>query len=504
MSENSPTVEDLKKGMSLKLTEPEISADDIWADDALDRLKVAESLTNLVRDQTNPFVISLNGHWGTGKTFFLKRWQKQLEQDGFQAIYFNAWEDDFCDPLVAIIGQMSDFFSTDDRLQEMVEQIKEAAKPLLMQNILSVMNHFTGLTLPKLPVAILEIYADQRKSKNELKKKLEQLSNAKGEQGQPMVFIIDELDRCRPTFAVELLERVKHVFDVPGMVFVFGINRDELCSSIRSIYGDIESDIYLRRFFDMEFLLPEANSETFCKHLIERYSLEKFFSELSMRAENNIRRKEFSEFTIHRKEFSEFTNFFSCFCGLIGLSLRDIDYCLRTMVFVGKNLREQYRMYPYLLSALIPLRLKNRTLYRKFVQGKRIGAEVMTCIEQWIRDNEQNEQLEGYPDRMETEGDLDRMEIYLYATYGDNRIDRENVSFQQLKLLAQGKPLTHPECLSERTKIASKERAERLYKSMKAIQKQDVFNDNSISINTIRYLASLIELTKLSEDRQQE
>ena len=479
MSENSPTVEDLKKGMSLKLTEPEISADDIWADDALDRLKVAESLTNLVRDQANPFVISLNGHWGTGKTFFLKRWQKQLERDGFQAIYFNAWEDDFCDdPLVAIIGQLSDFFSTDDKLKKFGEQIKKAATPLLMKNIRSVLHNYTGLTLPELSADILEVYADQRKSKNELKKKLEQLSNAKGEQGQPMVFIIDELDRCRPTFAVELLERVKHIFEVPGMVFVFGINRDELCSSIRSIYGDIESDVYLRRFFDMEFLLPEASSETFCKHLIERYRLEEFFSALSVCAENNI----------HSENFSEFSNFFSRFCGLIGLSLRDIDYCLRTMVFVGKNLRERYRMYPYLLSALIPLQLKNRTLYRKFVQGERIGAEVMTCIEQWIRDEEPSEQLKR---------NLNLMEISLYATY-PTEVGTATTPFQQLKLLAEGKQLTHPEYLSERTGISSKERADQLW----GVASQQGFLRNAyITMNTIRYLASLIELTKLSEDR---
>ena len=50
---------------------------------------------------------------------------------------------------------------------------------------------------------------------------------------QPLIFIIDELDRCRPTFAIELLERVKHIFDVPNMVFVLGINRDELCKSLR-------------------------------------------------------------------------------------------------------------------------------------------------------------------------------------------------------------------------------------------------------------------------------
>ncbi len=481
MNENSPTTEDLKKSMSLKLTEPEISADDIWADDALDRLKVAESLTNLVRDQTNPFVISLNGHWGTGKTFFLKRWQKQLERDGFQAIYFNAWKDDFCDdPLVAIIGQLSDHLSKNKGFEEKGQQIRK----FIEQNFRSLLKKHAGVILPESGDKILKEYADQRTNKHELIKGLKQLSDGVWEKSKhPLIFIIDELDRCRPTFAVELLERVKHVFDVPGMVFVFGINRDELCSSIRSIYGDIDSDVYLRRFFDMEFLLPEASSETFCKHLIERYRLEEFFSALSVCAENSI----------HSENFSEFSNFFSRFCGLIGLSLRDIDYCLRTMVFVGKNLRERYRMYPYLLSALIPLQLKNQTLYRRSVQGERIGAEVMTCIEQWIRDEELSEQLEH---------DLNWMEISLYATYNpENFIDRENVSFRQLELLSQGKPLTHPEYLSERTRTSSKERAERLCELAKAIQQIVLSSNNYITINTIRYLASLIELTKLSEHR---
>ena len=85
--------------------------------------------------------------------------------------------------------------------------------------------------------------------------------------GRPMVFIIDELDRCRPTFAIELLERVKHIFDVPNMVFAFGINRDELCSSLQSIYGNIDADVYLRRFFDMEFTLPQADSEKFARSI---------------------------------------------------------------------------------------------------------------------------------------------------------------------------------------------------------------------------------------------
>lgn len=93
----------------LKLPESDVSPDHLWQDDALDRSEVAGSLTNLVKDQESPFVIGLHGGWGTGKTFLLRRWQVELDKAEFKSIYFNAWEDDFCDdPLAAIIGQLSE------------------------------------------------------------------------------------------------------------------------------------------------------------------------------------------------------------------------------------------------------------------------------------------------------------------------------------------------------------------------------------------------------------
>ena len=96
MDDNLSKTYDLKESLRLKLPEPEIQGENPWADDSLKRSDVAEKLTKLISGQSDPFVISLHGHWGTGKTFLLKRWQKQLENDGFRAIYFNAWEDDFC------------------------------------------------------------------------------------------------------------------------------------------------------------------------------------------------------------------------------------------------------------------------------------------------------------------------------------------------------------------------------------------------------------------------
>ena len=80
--------EDLrKKFRPLKLAEPGVSSENPWEDDELGRYQVAAtggsgacSLTKLISNETGPLVISLDGHWGAGKTFLLTRWQKDLEK----------------------------------------------------------------------------------------------------------------------------------------------------------------------------------------------------------------------------------------------------------------------------------------------------------------------------------------------------------------------------------------------------------------------------------------
>lgn len=268
----------------LKLIEPEVSTDDPWGDDALDRTAMSARLTDVVCNQRVPFTISIDGQWGTGKTFFLTRWQKDLENQGFNAIYFNAWEDDsFGDPLLAIIGQLANYFD-EGNIAEAATKVMKVGGRFLQQNVLSITKKMTGLDLniPEIEDSkqdLLKAYRSQRTTRNGLKESLASMSEQiADETSHPLIFIIDELDRCRPTFAIELLERVKHIFDAPNIVFVFGINRDELCKSLKSIYGDIEADTYLRRFFDMEFQLPEIDAEQFCKHMFDRYELYNFFA----------------------------------------------------------------------------------------------------------------------------------------------------------------------------------------------------------------------------------
>ncbi len=448
MSEDGTPAAKTRDPLSLKVLEPDVSAGKPWHDDVLNRAEVAERLTNVVRDQESPFVLSVHGHWGTGKTFFLQRWQAELQSDGFRAIYFNAWEDDFCDdPLLAILGQLSAYFSGSE-LKDMAGRIAKAAVPLIRQNVLGVLSKQVGITFQVEPRGpdqgnLLGAYAAQRASKDELRESLRDLaSEVHRKTEHPLVFIIDELDRCRPTFAIELLERVKHIFDVPHMVFVFGVNRTELCSALQSVYGGIDADVYLRRFFDMELTLSEVSSEPFCKHMIDRYGLAEFFEELGK--EGNTR--------LHTEELDVFATAFSVICDRVGLSLRDIDYCVRLVVLLAKSMEVRRFMYPVLLAPLVALKLGNTGLYRRFLSGKCRGSDVMNYIDAADPSGRQTR---------DTERVLDVIESHLYIA-DQQDLDEQAPALAQLQLLRDGADLTQPQCISQRTKTADPRRIGRL------------------------------------------
>ena len=441
MNEESKITANPQDELKVKLPQPEISAERPWADDLLRREELAESLTNLIRTQSDPFTLSIHGDWGTGKTFLLKRWQKELEIQTYKAIYFNAWEDDFCDdPLLAILGQLSDYFKK-SRLKELVDKAVQSAVPLIRQNMLSILEKHTGVTLKldrdsQARPDPLDDYISQRETKDTLKEQLAEFATAvTKETGHPTIFIIDELDRCRPTFAIELLERVKHIFDVPNLVFVFGINRDELEKALQSIYGDIDADTYLRRFFDLELTLPNANSEAFARNLIQKSGLYKL---LDWTNENR-------EFNPGGRQLEELITWFPSLWSHLGLSLRDIDYCVRLISLVGKNMEKYESPNPWILGLLITLKIKNLPLYQRFIGGGCHAAEVVDYIDGVLVLEKRDHQL--LKTLTHVEGSLYRSE-HQYDLVGNNK----SPILDQLKLLRDNKQPTRPEYLSQRTK----------------------------------------------------
>ena len=366
----------------LKLSESEIKKEDPWADDALKRSFCAETLTDFLKDQNSALTVALNGPWGTGKTFFLKRWAQDLKNNGHEVVYFNAWQDDCLeDPLVAIIGQLWQNLKG-GTFNELCSSLKEAAVPVLRKVGVGLLNQgfkiSTGISGETIPEECLKTgcesafdeYEKQTKYREDFKKRLQKLTDKIfKETGSSLVFIVDELDRCRPDFAVKVLERIKHLFDINHVIFVLGIDREQLGHVIRSVYGDIDVENYLLRFIDVDFLLPQIKHNAFFNALWEKYGLDAYVESKGeqYRRRNMINMMYTGALNPVLAEASGLRNAMKSFFEYHKFSLREIDFGLRLCILILKNTSVGYRIFPELIPLLVLLKIRGGALYRKFV-----------------------------------------------------------------------------------------------------------------------------------------
>lgn len=256
-------------------------SDQMWAaplkdfsEDKLNLKSFADDLTSIVvspfSTPTNEYskVIALDSGWGTGKTSFINMWKSKLESTDprFICLKYDAWEnDDSLDALVPILCSFEQLIDSDDKKTELMK--RELMKLLKMAISVSVgisifgflTVNVTGNIKKKSPDTILKEFSARREHKKRLK---ELIGSIRGEHNYLLIFI-DELDRCRPTFAIETLEVVKHFFDISQVVFVFSLDMNQLQKSIKTIYGDIDSMGYLQRFFDYRISLPKRELNSF-------------------------------------------------------------------------------------------------------------------------------------------------------------------------------------------------------------------------------------------------
>lgn len=281
--------------MIIKNKPLEIDKKNIFKNDKLGRKETIENLSSLIKSENNAFTLSINADWGAGKTTFVKLWQAYLKEEfKIKSIYFSAWEDDFSkEPLIAILGEInqyiSDNYKTDNTAKEKFEEVKKIggkilkrAIPVLLKTMTSGLVDINNNGLEEVIGAIaessgkelIENYSKEKTITKEFKEAIQNLLQEIGDE-KPFVIFIDELDRCRPLYAIELLERVKHIFGINGLVFVLSIDKKQLSESIKSQYGNIDTNNYLKRFIDMDYNLINPNLDNFCAFLYyEIYDLD--------------------------------------------------------------------------------------------------------------------------------------------------------------------------------------------------------------------------------------
>ena len=274
--------------------EVEIPEQDPFKNDLLGRQEPAEVLTQMLRSIEGPCVLAVDAPWGAGKTTFLNMLARHLRNQEFPVVEFNAWETDFTsDPFLALSEELTNGVReyTVGPLSDEIEKVKSAAKDVVRLAVPSVIRLATagildispliekeaGQALASFAKKRLSEYLDARTSLQTFRASLGEFATrlAESKHNLPLIVVIDELDRCRPSYAVELLETAKHLFMVDGVVFVLAVNRSELAHSVRAIYGsDFDAPGYLRRFFDVDFRLPNADRQRFLEETLERAGIQ--------------------------------------------------------------------------------------------------------------------------------------------------------------------------------------------------------------------------------------
>lgn len=277
--------------MKCKDVKIEVIQGNPFAKDKLNRESLADNLTciaNLYAD--TGAVIAIDGDWGAGKTTFVNMWNKKLSENEYKTIYFNAWQADFQnDPFIALMSELKEVFKQTSTFKKVIASsakiglkfIGEVVKEFLCNNIVAFNKKTIEIVTDEFVKQYYEHISDCQKQKENLNDFKRHLSEfiASESNGKPVFFFIDELDRCNPHYAVKLLERIKHLFDVPNIIFVLAVNLNQLQHAVQGFYGSsmIDGKEYLRRFIDIEYTLPAPDMEAYCNFLYEEYDLKTFF-----------------------------------------------------------------------------------------------------------------------------------------------------------------------------------------------------------------------------------
>ena len=362
-------------------------------------------------NESDSYVIALDSAWGTGKSYFIDLLTQSATDDTLRIVKYNAWKNDYCEnafePLIYdILTSDCLSFSMEneadaENVQKMISHIGKIGLVMGKQLLFSATKDKLGIDVEK---AFAEVKSTDNPFKNFLLRQSQELAEINNEResfekfkqflaqstsylkdsNQKLVVIIDELDRCKPTFAIQTLEVVKHLFDIENVVFLFAVDIQQLSHSISSVYGQgFDSVGYLCRFFDYIAKMPEPN--------ISNYILE---SISSIEAIGGM-----SDISIYhgdkQKRFYDILQvFFQQIYEVFDFSLRDMDTVIQSYKIMVNNFLfnhdniEAHMIYIFFLS----LKYKQPNLFNLIFINKSPNKnytenEIFKRLHQYFRKN---------------------------------------------------------------------------------------------------------------------
>lgn len=365
-------------------------------DDLLERASFGKSLSSFVEKVEDPLVIAIDGEWGQGKSFFLKRWvgAHTLQNNGKATmVYFDAFAHDYLDdPLIALVGVVTDRLtelskedeSVSEKVQGTWKSVQRAAiklaKPTAKMAISAVgagLSVATGGlsdaakkvvnemidTASKEGQELLDQYWKSEDGKRNAMKEFRDMlkefvkdnrgENSQGEETNSLIIVIDELDRCRPDYALSVLEIIKHLFNVKGVQFILGVNLEALGHSVSKRYGEkIDSERYLRRFINIIFELPTNMNNPTNKVAVVEYA-----GKICQRMKVD---KKLGETLCMNIELAASSN---------KIQMRDVGTIFSYAALVPDKISREPVGYTEVTACLLVSSIVNKVFYKKFLNG---------------------------------------------------------------------------------------------------------------------------------------
>lgn len=362
-----------------------VEENEAFEQDILGRSNFGQSLLNLVSQSSDELVISLDGKWGEGKTTFVKMWHGMLNQAEIPCIYVDAFANDYIDDaFIAVASAITTYIEEnsvnpdDEKSKEFREKAKRVGVQLLSwtakvgikaatlgaikdsdieelkdiqsdvaKGLSTVVGDFVGerLASHKKDVELLQSFKT-------LLSEMPSLLSPEGD--KPFVIIIDELDRCKPTYAVELIEKIKHLFSVKNVVFVLVMHRKQLEEAVKCVYGEnIDAHTYLQKFINIETTIPKK---------------------VGSRHDNDINLYNKRLFNLHEIEtWGDGHNLVDSLEALamhFNLSLRQLERVYTNLaVFYASSAENQLRLVP-LISFLAVIKVIDPSVYEALLHQK--------------------------------------------------------------------------------------------------------------------------------------
>lgn len=385
--------------------EIDVPGDTPFANDKLNRQPFVTATVDLIKSIQEPFVISLDAPWGSGKSTTFKLLGAQLASAGVTTVSFNAWEVDYAtDPLVPLIAMLH------DRLREIkgfdqeqksttLELFKTTGGKVLKYGAMATLKAATGGLLDASEIAdeykdlvkeavekagedftgdVIDFFKKEKQAADKFRNLLTQITNyvrASTPDGQlrpPVVLLIDELDRCRPTFSIAMLERIKHFFSIPGLVFVLALDVTQLKASTRKIYGaELDATEYLRRFIDLELKLPRAKVGVMVDSMLSNCGLDTFFSSHVSSGIGAIDR------SMLVKILEDLTLVFD-------LSPRLIQRMITRLILVIRQLDSSHGFNSTLVAFLIFMRMRHESELRQLMIGSLSPNGILKALQKTV------------------------------------------------------------------------------------------------------------------------